>query len=198
MATQTQPKTKSATKPRPKAAAPRSQRKNPGAAKYIVATILVVIIIIAAIFADSLFPKVATPSSSFTVFKNNFNSAPRVNIFVAAYNGTVLSSTVGCATAIIEQIVASRSNHRNASTIDLNIINQTSCIRTTGLGTKNVSNYTTTSLQNCLNTSSTEPSIYINYSATNTTIIRPEYLYMSGDSMFLSECGLASEISQGG
>lgn len=161
--------------------------------KYIAAIVIVVAIIGVAIFASSLFTA-RQPTSDFLVFQRNFNSAPRVNIFVAAYNGTVLSSTISCGTAIIEQIVGSKANHRNASTIDLNIINQTSCIRSTGLG-GSASNYTTTTLQNCLNASGTEPSIYINYSTTNTTIIRPEYLYISGDALFLRECGVASQIS---
>lgn len=202
MATQSQPKTRKTapkqkqTKPKQKpATATRKKKTYEGAAKYIVATVLVVIIIASAIFATGLLSKHPS-NASFDAFKSNFNSAPRVNIFVAAYNGTVLSSTVGCATAVIEQIVASQANHRDASTIDLNIINETSCIRTVGLGTSNVSNYTTTSLQNCLNTSDTEPSIFINYSLTNTTIIKPDALYVSGDSMFLSECGIASEISR--
>jgi len=115
--------------------------------------------------------------------------------FATAYNGTVESGTVGCATAIIEQIIANRTYHRNSSTIDFNIIaNQTSCIRTVGPGGK-TSNTFVTSLQYCLNTTSTEPTIYINYSATNITIIRPDYLYMSGDLLFLRECGVAEQIS---
>jgi hypothetical protein len=164
-------------------------------AKYVFAIMLVVIVIGVAIFASSLLMTHGTTNTSFDTFKKNYVAAPRVNIFVAAYNGTVLSSTVGCATAIIEQIVASKTNHRNATTIDLNIINETSCIRSNGLGGTGAANYTTTSLQNCLNTSGVEPSIYINFSLTNTTIIRPDYLYVSGNELFLRECGLASELS---
>ncbi len=172
----------------------KREPKGPGKGKYIAGIVLVVVIIVVAIFASGLLTTMQ-PDNNFNAFRQNFNSAPRVDIFVAAYNGTVLSGTISCATAVIEQIVASRTNHRNATTIDLNIINQTSCIRSRGLG-GNSSNYTTTSLQNCLNSSSTEPTIYINYStSTNTTIIRPEYLYISGTDLFLRECGVASQIS---
>lgn len=170
-------------------------RKGKGSGmKYIVSIIIIVLIIGVAIFASSFLNTPGTGNNSFSVFEKNYDSAPRVNIFVAAYNGTVLSSTIGCATAVIEQLIASRANHRDAGTIDLNIINETSCIRSVGLGNTS-RNYTVTSLQNCLNTSSTEPSLYINYSMTNVTIIKPEYMYISGSALFLRECGLASEFS---
>lgn len=159
--------------------------------KYIVGIIIIVAIIGVAIYANYYI--IGNQSNKFYIFQSNFNSAPRVAIFVTAYNGTVLSGTIGCATAIIEQVVASKTNHRDPSTIDLNIINQTSCISSTGLNGK--TNYTTTSVQNCLNISRTEPTIYINYSQANTTIISPDYLYISGTSTYLQMCGVASEIS---
>jgi hypothetical protein len=189
---------KEAAKVRPKVKEDKKEKKEEaqkgGAAKYVIAILIIVVIIGFALFAGVLLNPKSQNNSSFNTFKENYDSAARVNIFVAGYNGTILSSTIGCATAIIEQTVASKTNHRNSSTIDLNIINQTSCIRSSGLGVIGA-NYITTSLQNCLNTSSTEPSIYINYSKQNTTIIRPDYLYVSGDALFLSECGLAPEIS---
>lgn len=167
--------------------------KAPGKAKYIVAIIFIVIIIGVAIFAGST---LSTQGNNFNAFKQNFDTAPRVDLFVAAYNGTVLSSTIGCATSIIEQIIASKTNHRAPSTIDFNIINKTSCIRSPGLSSNSsTSNYITTSLQNCLNTSNTEPSIFINYSSTNVTIIKPRSLYISGTLIFLRECGIASQLS---
>jgi|GEM_PF-1369674 hypothetical protein len=175
-----------------KAAAGKPQPKAGRAAgKYVIAIVIVVAIIGAAIFAGSYMTQ---NGNDFNTFKSNFNSAPRVAIFVTAYNGTVLSSTVGCATAIIEEVASSRTYHRNTSTIDFDILNQTSCIKSSGLSGK-PSNYTITTLQNCLNTTKSEPTIYINYSSSNMTIIRPDYLYISGSDMFLRECGIASEIS---
>lgn len=172
--------------------------KNPaspdsGSAKYVIAIIIIFIIIAAAIVTNLLLNQKSQPSTSFDIFKKNYDAAPTVNIFVGDYNTSAFSITIGCATSLIEQIVASQSYHRNASTIDLNIVNQTSCIRTNGLGVTG-GNYINTTLQNCLNTSSTEPSIYINYSSVNTTIIRPEYLYFAGNLLFLRECGVAPEM----
>ncbi len=168
--------------------------KKSNLAKYGIAIIIVVAIIGAAIFAGLISGQ---SGSSFDTFKANFNAAPRVAILVTAYNGTVLSGTVGCATAIILQIASSAQNHRNTSTIDFDIINQSSCIETRGLsGTVPKPNYTTTSVQNCLNITQKEPTIYINYSANqNSTIIKPRYLYIAGTSTFLRECGVASQIS---
>ena len=92
--------------------------------KYAAAIIIIVAIIAAAIFtAPYILNGQSGQNAPFNSFRNNFNSAPRVDIVVAAYNGTVLSGTIGCATAIIENIVGSKSMHRNASTIDLSIIN---------------------------------------------------------------------------
>jgi len=161
--------------------------------KYVIGIIFVVIIIGIAIFASSFFAQ--NSPVGFDTFKNNFNSAPRVDIMIAGSNGTVLSSTVGCATAVIQQIIASKANHRDSSTIDFTIINQTSCIRTTGLGSRTTPNYTTVSLQSCLDLAKKEPTIFINYSTTNKTVINPSYLYIAGTKTFLLQCGVASQIS---
>ena len=166
-----------------------------GIAKYAAAILLVVIIIGAAIFAGAYFNQGGS-GGNFETFKGNFNSAPRVALLVTGYNGTVLSGTVGCATAIIQEVVANKVAHRNASTIDYGILNQTSCIEVKGLTATATSNYSTTSVQNCLNLTKSEPTIFINYSTKgNTTIIKPNYLYIAGTYKFLRECGVASQIS---
>ena len=159
---------------------------------YLVAAIVVFIAVVAVSYLlVSKFYTGTNPSSSFSAFKSNFDSAPRVAIYATTYNGTVMSGTVGCATAIIENIVASKQAHRNSSTIDFFMVNQTDCTYVSGLGT---GNGTETSISSCLNMSSPEPTIYINYSLVNTTSIKPRYLYTSGDRLFLSECGIATEL----
>lgn len=132
---------------------------------------------------------------SFETFLNNFNSAQRIAIYATAYNGTILSSTVGCATAIIQKIVGSQQMHRDSSTIDFYVINETTCTYAeNGLGHQ-TNGYITTPVSNCLNVSRSETTIYINYSSTNITIIKPNYLYFSGDQLFLSQCGIAEQLS---
>jgi len=189
--------TKESQKPKAKDSASKegASKRTPFRAKYLVAIVIIVAIIGAAIFAGSFIGQ--NQGGNFDAFKSNFNSAPRVAITVTAYNGTVLSGTVGCATAIILQMASSQSMHRNTSTIDFSIINQSSCLEARGLpGNGPNPNYTTTSVQNCINLTMSEPAIYINYSAnTNTTIIKPKLLYISGTSTFLRRCGVAAEIS---
>jgi hypothetical protein len=153
------------------------------------------VFIAAAVVSYELIGFFLAPGSSagFSAFKRNFDSAPRVAIYAAAYNGTALSSTDRCASAIIESIISSSQQHRNASTIDLFIVNSTSCMYARGLGTGNGS---VSSVGACLNMSKGEPTIYINYSATSTkSAVEPDYLYTSGNSTFLGECGIATEIS---
>ncbi|HVC58637.1 MAG TPA: hypothetical protein VND15_04145 [Candidatus Acidoferrales bacterium] len=173
--------------------APKGKR---GGAVKIAAAVVAIVIIAAAGFEiyTYLTANAAQQSASFSTFESNFNSAPRVAIFATAYNGTVLSSTVGCATAVIVQIVGSQAHHRDPGTIDYFVINKTSCVYAAGGLGKPTSNYTTTSLQHCLNVTGTEPTIYLNYTATNTTIIRPEYFYTSGNAAYLAQCGIANEL----
>ena len=160
--------------------------------KYLaVVGIAVVIVIIAGAVVYGLS---STQPTDFNAFKSNFNSAGRVAIYTTGYNGIALSSTIGCATAVIESVVGSRAYHRNASTIDLFVINQTECVFENGIGGA-VGNYTFNSIGNCLNVSKAEPSIFINYSPVNSTVIKPRALYVSGNEQFLGMCGVAAEIS---
>ena len=164
--------------------------------KIAVAIVIVVAVLGAAAFAIYMYltPLSAQQTASFGTFEANFNSANRVAIFATAYNGSQLSSTVGCATAVIVQIVSSQAHHRDPGTIDYYVVNQTSCVYSgKGLG-QPTSNYTTTSLQNCLNVTRTEPTIFINYTQINTTIIRPDYLYTSGNAAYLAQCGIANQL----
>lgn len=176
-----------AEKLKKKAGAERAQSR-----KYIAVIGIVVVIVVIA--GAAVYGLNSTKPTDFSTFRSNFNSASRVGIYTTGYNGTALSSTIGCATAVIESIVGSQTYHRNASTIDLFVLNQTDCVFENGIsGT--VGNYTFNSIGNCLNVSKAEPSIFINYSQVNSTVIRPKALYISGDEQFLGLCGVATEIT---
>lgn len=133
---------------------------------------------------------------SFSEFRTAFVSANSVAIF-AMYNGTLLgvggSSTVSCATALIERL------RRPSSSINFFVINQTSCtFATYGLGSNNSSTSnatTTTGIGRCINMSKGMPVLYINYSTQNETVIGRGTLYVSGDLMFLRECGIAAQLT---
>lgn len=170
----------------------RETRKTAAASKkkiYAAAFIIILAIIIAGGLAYGLAG--SSGSTSFLTFQNNFNSAQRVGILVMAQNGTELSPAIGCSTKVIEQVVGSRQ--RNSSTIDYYTLNATSCDYLQGLGVQ--SQVVTTTPANCLSTSSAEPRIVINYSSVNSTVIKPTSLYVSGDAAFLTECGVATEIT---
>lgn len=167
--------------------------KSSSSKKYaaVIGTIAIILIIAGAL----VYGLSGSNPTSFSTFRSNYNSASRVAIYASAgTNGTGISSTIGCATALVESLIASPSSHRNASTIDFFIMNQTACVYENGVG-GTVGNYTYNSPGNCINTSRSEPSIFINYSAVNSTVIKPTALYISGDAQFLSLCGVASEIT---
>lgn len=156
----------------------------------------VVIIVIAAVIGYLLAKGYGSAGGqgSFSSFQGSFYSAPRVGIYVSYINGTTFSYADGCATDLIESMIASRAHHRNATTIDFMVIaNSTSCLKPNGpLGSSNGTSVEP--ISSCLNVSSHEPSVFINYSRANTTSIRGDSLYTSGDALFLSECGIASEL----
>ncbi len=132
--------------------------------------------------------------TSITVFENNFNAAPKVAILVTAFNATTLASSTGCATALIEELTATHgSAHKNASDISFYVINSTKCLYAPQLGLGQT--YLNSTPAGCVNMSRSVPSIFINYSKTNSTVITPEALYVSGTGALLTQCGVASEIT---
>jgi hypothetical protein len=133
--------------------------------------------------------------TSIAVFEGNFDSAARVSVLVTAYNGTTLAAATGCATGLIEQLTATHgSAHKNASMISFYVINSTKCVYAPQLGSSS-STYSNSTPGKCINMSRSTPSIFINYSDTNRTVITPDALYVSGTTGFLSQCGVASEIT---
>jgi hypothetical protein len=131
--------------------------------------------------------------TSITTFENNFNSAPTIAIVVSAKNNTELGPPISCATNLIEEITSAHgSAHRSASSIVQYYMNASICSYSQ-IGVSE--NATAATPAQCLSMSSAYPRIVINYSDTNSTTITPDALYVSGNLQFLSECGVASEIS---
>jgi len=131
---------------------------------------------------------------SFQAFQSSLYAAPRAAIYVTYLNGTSFSYSASCAYSLIESLISNRAHHRNASSIDFMIIaNSTSCLAPSGaLGASNGTRVIP--ISSCLAASRSEPSIFINYSSVNSTSIRSGNLYTSGDALFLSECGISSEL----
>jgi flagellar basal body-associated protein FliL len=187
--------------PRERKTAPKtekSSRESGGDSTRSLSVIVVIAVVAIAIVVGYLisshFAGGGSGGQSFESFQSGFYSAPRVAIFVPYVNSSTFAYSDGCATTLIQSIIASRTHHRNMSTIDLLIIaNSTSCLGPNGsLGASNGTKVTP--IANCIAVSHQEPSIFINYSNTNSTAIRSGNLYTQGDALFLSECGIASEL----
>ncbi len=176
-----------------KTARPRRTQPNEGGSTSRKAMAVIgIIVIVFAIAGFSVYGlNRQSPGASFSTFKQNFDSAKNVAI-VLTYNTTTFPSTLDCATAVIEGLVGTA--HRNESTIDFMILNGNVCTAQNGLGSGSGQPYNTT-FQNCTRLAGSEPSIFINYSTTNSSIITPTQLHIYGDAKFMAECGVASEIS---
>jgi hypothetical protein len=154
---------------------------------WICAIILVALAIAAAMVAVMY---VSRPPS-FSAFKSSFGSASQIAIF-SMYNGTELgiggSSAASCATAVIERL------RRAPSTINFFEANQTNCtFASSGLGNTNA--ITTAGLGRCLNMTKGMPTLYIGYSTLNETVVGTGTLRVSGNLLFLRECGIAEELT---
>jgi hypothetical protein len=166
---------------------PKSRQRNRFSDARLYAVVAVILVIAAAIIAIMYMSQ----PPSFSSFRSAFNSASKIAIF-AVYNGTNLgmggSSAVSCATAVIEEL------HRTPSTINFFVVNQTSCtFAASGLGANNTT--ITTGIGRCVNMSKGMPTLYINYSRMNETVVGHGTLYISGNLLFLRECGIAVELS---
>lgn len=182
-----------------KKAKPEADKAKAAGSNTVPAVIIIAVIVIAVALgylasSHLLATTTGGGQESFQAFQSHFYAAPRVAIYVTYLNGSTFSYSAGCAYALIEKLVGSSSYHRNASTIDFLIIaNSTSCLTPNGaLGSSNGTNVVP--IQKCLSTSSSEPSVFINYSSVNSTVIRSGNLYTSGDALFLTECGISSEL----
>ncbi|MCL5433950.1 MAG: hypothetical protein M1538_03155 [Candidatus Marsarchaeota archaeon] len=166
--------------------------------KVIIGVAAFIIIIIAVIFgAYEYYILPQQHSVSFFTFLSNFNSAPKISIVVSAQNSTELSYAIQCETQLILSITSSHVNYRAPSSMSLFVINGNNCTYLSGLGVY-TSNYISTGKNECLNISSSTPSIFINYSNTNSTIIKQNALYFSGNAAALQMCGIAPEFTSAG
>ena len=157
--------------------------------------IIAIVIIFAAVFSSLFYGLISYKPTSFSAFASNFNKASSVAIYVNYSNGTTFAPELSCSNALIEELTSSVKDHKNASQIDFYVLYNDSCIYRQGaLGTL-ISNYTNATRAECIGYGAGKPSVFINYSSVNRTIITPSKLYFSGDANFLDECGIAYQIT---
>jgi hypothetical protein len=153
----------------------------------IIAAVVVIAVVVGYLFVYSGNGEIGGGTITFSEFLNEFYASPRIAIYV---NG---NSTWECGEDILQLLPRNIRHPRNSSTVDYYILNSTTCTKVDGLGYPGAttSNFSRAS---CMANITKEPSIFINYSSVNATIIRHNYLYFGGDAAYLNECGIAYEI----
>ncbi len=147
-----------------------------------------VIIIIAAV----LYSMTMASGVPFSTFRSDFQSASRVSITATYATQAQLANETSCFTSII-QVVA---HTRQPSTIDFFIIDNqsgTCTYSSTGLGGS--VNPVTTNATYCLSKAYAENGIFLNYSASNSTLIRSKHMFVYGNNGYLAQCPIAIDLS---
>lgn len=151
----------------------------------------IIIIIAAAIIFVLVFPQYGGNDVPFSTFKSTLSSAPRVGLVVSSSNATQSGYETPCYTSIIQVLAHSRK----ASTIDFFIINasnSTCTYSSTGLGGSVA--LATSNASYCIGVASSEPSIFLNYSQSNSIAISPARMYVYGNSEYMASCPIAIDL----
>ncbi len=152
---------------------------------------IAVIIVIAALILF-FHPGGLVATVPFSTFKANSQASPRISITATYSNQSQLANESTCFTSMIQVI----SGTRQPSTIDFAIIDKQTNVctySTTGLG-GNVNPITTNSAY-CLSKAYSEDGIFLNYSASNYTLITAGRMYVYGNDAYLEKCPIAIELS---
>lgn len=166
------------------------EEQRPKTLPYAAAAVIIAaaaIIIAYLLFSSSGAGYSGTP---FPTFKSNLNSAGRIAVLLGYANTTQLGSEIQCSNYVIEVL----SNARNPSTIDFMETNQTTCVYSpNGLG--HSVNPVTTNASACLDKAQAEPSLVFNYTSTNTSVITPDHMYISGNAAYYAKCPIAIDLT---
>ncbi|MEM0201327.1 MAG: hypothetical protein QXD23_02880 [Candidatus Micrarchaeaceae archaeon] len=150
---------------------------------YLITSIIAIIIILVLIITLYNFNP-----TSFATFKSNYNSAQRIAVVSQYINSSTYANISQCSTDIVNSEISSLK--RNASTIDFYVINATSCTYApNGLG--HVLNPVTTNASSCEKSINSEPSISLNFSTSNYTVITPDHMIVYGTQKYFGECPIA-------
>jgi hypothetical protein len=161
---------------------------------YIALAALAIVVVAFAIFLYIRQVNQTALNSSMSSFKTNFFAAKHVGIYVAYPNSTLFAGSEACATKIIEVIAENKTNHMAPSNISFYVLNSTACTYVNSL-VNTSGKAVNASASFCVNQSKTNPSIFINYSATNGTIVTPTKLVFQGDFTYLYQCPIAYELT---
>ncbi len=158
-----------------------------------IASYVIVIAVIAIVVYALYFVFANYSSTSFSVFKSNYMSAPSIAVVIAYANSTQLAYEIPCSEQIIQSVSYARASRGfNTSSMDFFVLNSTDCSYQISLGYPiNMRNATAAA---CRAAFANEPAIYLNYSNSNKTIITPYKLYIYGNSDYMKSCGVAADL----
>ncbi len=145
------------------------------------------IVIAFVVFFVVVLPTLSVP---FSTFKSTFLGAQRVSVVASYSDQSQAGSVLQCATQVVQ--VAAHS--RNATTIDFYVLNGTRCTYPVG-GLGHTVSLATNTIQNCINMTVGEPSIFLNYSVNNQTEITPYRLSIYGNAQYMAQCPVAVDLS---
>ena len=168
--------------------AEKQEPQEKGKRNYLVYAVVIIVIALIAVGIYYVFANtVAVPFSS---FKTNFLAAPRVGVVSTFSNLSQLPSEISCYSQIIQYI----AHNRNSKTIDFFQIDQrnASCTYAAGLGYP--INTSQQSISKCLAVANSEPSVFLNFSSTNSTTVTLLHLYVSGNAAYMASCPIAPDL----
>lgn len=174
--------------PKPKAQKAEAPKPASRTLMYVAAAIII-LAVAAAYTVLVLLPSGSSPAT-FSTFKANLNAASRVAILSTYADPTQLNIESQCFTDIVQIL----STQRSPTTIDFYEVNATSCTYSpNGLGHEVTPANTTPAV--CLKDAAAEPSIYLNYSTSNSSIITADHMYVYGDAQYFEQCPVAVDLS---
>jgi hypothetical protein len=164
----------------------REEKNKGGKRRLIIAIVAFLIIAVIAFVFLTYFNSGLLLSVPFSTFKDNFNSAHHVAVIGTYANQTQYAYVAQCAVQLIQTIVHSRN-------VSFYLINQTSCTYQEGsLGKISIKNDTPS---NCLLSTKSYPTVFLNYSEMDHQLITLENIYIYGDKTYMSQCPIAVDLS---
>lgn len=157
--------------------------------QLLVAALVLAAVIVAVFALFFILMNAAFVSVPFSTFKANFDSAPRVAVFVTYQNQTQYQLESHCSSWLVQSI----SSSRNVS-MDFYLLNQTNCtFSSTGIGHL-LNGIVTKQASYCQALEGAEPSILLNYAPVNITLVRANQLTIYGNAAYMASCPIAVNI----
>ena len=131
--------------------------------------------------------------TSFTAFKSSYIAAPKVAIALVYDTIPQYSASLQCSLALTQVVSRARSQSFSSNSIDFVIMNSTACVYQQGLGYP--INFVNDTPENCKALLKSTPTIFLNYSYANYTVVTLNHMYIGGNNDYMTTCPIAAEFS---